>query len=511
MTDLSVPPVSARAGRRRQAPAPRAREPGRGRADARARRHPRARRRFRRSLFPALALRELEPGGGHRQVGGVQHRSRRRRARRRRRQAGVRVLRRHFPRGARRGRVRRARDRPAGPVGFRAALRAVASRARSIPRRSRREPRGGAEGRAARAARAQDAGARPAGRAGDGVDLRRARDDPHRAQRRPDRRRRPSARPPLDHGDRRGERPPRARLCGRRRALRLRLLRRRAASTTSRSAPSTQALTNLAARPAPAGTMTVVLGNGWPGILLHEAIGHGLEGDFNRKETSAFSGRVGEQVATKGITVVDDGTMDRRRGSLNLDDEGNPTQRTVLIEDGILRGYMQDRLNAGLMGVARHRQRPPRVVRAPADAPHDEHADARGRARPRRDHRVGEARPLREEFRRRAGRHHERQVRVLRGRGVHDRGRQGDPCGEGRDADRQRPRRAHARLDGRQRPGARPRHRHLRQGRPERPGRRRPAHAQDRRPHGRRYRLTFASVQRCRLRQVAARAGAGEA
>ncbi|HEY5862527.1 MAG TPA: metallopeptidase TldD-related protein, partial [Casimicrobiaceae bacterium] len=91
------------------------------------------------------------------------------------------------------------------------------------------------------------------------------------------------------------------------------------------------ALTNLAARPAPAGTMTVVLGNGWPGILLHEAIGHGLEGDFNRKETSAFSGRVGEQVATKGITVVDDGTMDRRRGSLNLDDEGNPTQRTVLI------------------------------------------------------------------------------------------------------------------------------------------------------------------------------------
>ncbi|MET0733811.1 MAG: metalloprotease TldD [Casimicrobiaceae bacterium] len=111
------------------------------------------------------------------------------------------------------------------------------------------------------------------------------------------------------------------------------------------------ALTNLAARPAPAGTMTVVLGNGWPGILLHEAIGHGLEGDFNRKETSAFSGRVGEQVATKGITVVDDGTMDRRRGSLNLDDEGNPTQRTVLIEDGILLGYMQDRLNAGLMGV----------------------------------------------------------------------------------------------------------------------------------------------------------------
>jgi TldD protein len=113
-----------------------------------------------------------------------------------------------------------------------------------------------------------------------------------------------------------------------------------------------QALVNLAARDAPAGTMTVVLGNGWPGILLHEAIGHGLEGDFNRKGTSAFAGRIGERVATPGITVVDDGTLDDRRGSLNLDDEGNPTQRTVLIEDGILRGYMHDRLNAGLSRTA---------------------------------------------------------------------------------------------------------------------------------------------------------------
>jgi len=110
-----------------------------------------------------------------------------------------------------------------------------------------------------------------------------------------------------------------------------------------------QALVNLSARDAPAGNMTVVLGNGWPGILLHEAIGHGLEGDFNRKGTSAFSGRVGQRVAAHGVTVVDDGTLGQRRGSLNLDDEGNPTQRTVLIEDGILRGYMQDRLNAGLM------------------------------------------------------------------------------------------------------------------------------------------------------------------
>ena len=112
-----------------------------------------------------------------------------------------------------------------------------------------------------------------------------------------------------------------------------------------------QAVINLDARPAPAGNMTVVLGSGWPGILLHEAVGHGLEGDFNRKGSSAFSGRIGERVAAKGVTVVDDGTIKDRRGSLNVDDEGNPTQRTVLIEDGILRGYLQDTMNARLMGV----------------------------------------------------------------------------------------------------------------------------------------------------------------
>jgi len=110
-----------------------------------------------------------------------------------------------------------------------------------------------------------------------------------------------------------------------------------------------QALTNLNARPAPAGSMTVVLGSGWPGILLHEAIGHGLEGDFNRKGSSAFAGKIGQRVASKGVTVVDDGTITDRRGSLSVDDEGNPTQRTVLIEDGILRGYIQDSLNARLM------------------------------------------------------------------------------------------------------------------------------------------------------------------
>ncbi|MBC7786625.1 MAG: metalloprotease TldD [Methylophilaceae bacterium] len=112
-----------------------------------------------------------------------------------------------------------------------------------------------------------------------------------------------------------------------------------------------QALTNLDARPAPAGSMTVVLGNGWPGILLHEAIGHGLEGDFNRKGSSAFNNMIGKQVASRGVTVVDDGTITDRRGSLNVDDEGNPTQRTVLIEDGILRGYIQDSLNSRLMGM----------------------------------------------------------------------------------------------------------------------------------------------------------------
>jgi TldD protein len=113
-----------------------------------------------------------------------------------------------------------------------------------------------------------------------------------------------------------------------------------------------QAVTNLAAVPAPAGTMTVVLGPGWPGVLLHEAVGHGLEGDFNRKGTSAFSGRIGERVAAPGVTVVDDGTLQGRRGSLNVDDEGNVTRHNVLIEDGVLRGYLQDAMNARLMGVS---------------------------------------------------------------------------------------------------------------------------------------------------------------
>ncbi|WP_411817058.1 metalloprotease TldD [Hyphococcus sp. DH-69] len=113
-----------------------------------------------------------------------------------------------------------------------------------------------------------------------------------------------------------------------------------------------QALINLAAEPAPAGEMEVVLGSGWTGVLLHEAVGHGLEGDFNRKQTSAFAGRLGERVAAPGVTVIDDGTISGRRGSLTVDDEGTPTSETVLIEDGILKGYLQDRLNARLMGMA---------------------------------------------------------------------------------------------------------------------------------------------------------------
>ena len=113
-----------------------------------------------------------------------------------------------------------------------------------------------------------------------------------------------------------------------------------------------QALLNLEAVPAPAGPMPVVLGPGWPGVLLHEAVGHGLEGDFNRKGSSAFSGRIGEQVASPLCTIVDDGTLPDRRGSLNMDDEGTPTGQTVLIENGILKGYMQDKLNASLMGQA---------------------------------------------------------------------------------------------------------------------------------------------------------------
>ena len=134
-----------------------------------------------------------------------------------------------------------------------------------------------------------------------------------------------------------------------------------------------QALTNLEAVPAPAGEMDVVLGPGWPGVMLHEAVGHGLEGDFNRKQTSAFAGLMGQQVASKGVTVVDDGTIASRRGSLSIDDEGTPTSRTVLIDDGILVGYMQDRQNARLMGMKPTGNGRRQSYAPCADAAHDQH------------------------------------------------------------------------------------------------------------------------------------------
>ena len=173
-----------------------------------------------------------------------------------------------------------------------------------------------------------------------------------------------------------------------------------------------QALVNLEAVPAPAGEMDVVLGPGWPGVMLHEAVGHGLEGDFNRKKTSAFAGLMGQQVAAKGVTVVDDGTIAQRRGSLSIDDEGTPTNRTVLIEDGILVGYMQDRQNARLMGM-KPTGNGRRESYAPcADAAHDQHLHAGRRPRPGRDHRLGQERHLCGQLRRRPGRHHLGQIRV---------------------------------------------------------------------------------------------------
>jgi hypothetical protein len=226
-----------------------------------------------------------------------------------------------------------------------------------------------------------------------------------------------------------------------------------------------QASVNLAARPAPAGEMTVVLGSGWPGILLHEAIGHGLEGDFNRKGSSAFAGRIGERVAAPGVTVIDDGTIPDRRGSLSIDDEGNPTQRTVLIEDGILTGYLQDSLNARLMGVpVTGNGRRESFAHLPLPRMTNT-CMLGGEPRPAGNHRLGEEGPLRRQLRRRPGGHHQRQVRLLRRRGLPDRERQDHPAGEGRDPDRQRPGRAHARVHDRQRPGARSGRGHLRQGR----------------------------------------------
>ncbi len=249
-----------------------------------------------------------------------------------------------------------------------------------------------------------------------------------------------------------------------------------------------QALVNLDAVPAPAGEMDVVLGPGWPGVMLHEAVGHGLEGDFNRKKTSAFAGLMGQRVAAEGVTVVDDGTIGLRRGSLSIDDEGTPTNRTVLIEDGILVGYMQDRQNARLMGMKPTGNGRRESFRARADAAHDQHLHARRQARSAGNHRLGEERHLRRAFRRRPGRHHLGQVCVRVQRGLSHRQRQGRRADPRRHADRQRSDRPAPHLDDRQRSGARRRHRHLRQERPGRAGRRRTADLADGSHHRRGHR-----------------------
>ena len=248
-----------------------------------------------------------------------------------------------------------------------------------------------------------------------------------------------------------------------------------------------QALVNLRARPAPAGTMTVVLGPGWPGVLLHEAVGHGLEGDFNRKGSSAFTGRIGERVAAPGVTVVDDGTLSNRRGSLNVDDEGNATQRTVLIEDGVLKGYIQDSLNARLMGVAvtgngrresfAHTPMPRMTNTYMLDGDKDPKEIIASVKRGLYAVNFGGG-----------------QVDIVSGKFVFsaseaymiEDGKVTYPV-KGATHHRQWARRAHSGQHDRQRHVARHWRWHLRQGRPERTGRRWPADASHRRPHGRRH------------------------
>ena len=212
-----------------------------------------------------------------------------------------------------------------------------------------------------------------------------------------------------------------------------------------------QAMINLDAVPAPAGEMDVVLGPGWPGVMLHEAVGHGLEGDFNRKKTSAFAGLMGQQVASKGVTVVDDGTIAARRGSLSIDDEGTPTSRTVLIEDGILVGYMQDRQNARLMGMrATGNGRRESYAHVPMPRMTNTYMLA-GDREPGEILSLGQERHLCGELRRRPGRHHLRQIRVPVHRGLPDRERQGRRTDQGCHADRQWPERPQPRQHDRQR------------------------------------------------------------
>ena len=196
-----------------------------------------------------------------------------------------------------------------------------------------------------------------------------------------------------------------------------------------------QAVINLDARPAPAGNMTVILGSGWPGILLHEAVGHGLEGDFNRKGSSTFSGRVGERVASKGVTVVDDGTLADRRGSLQMDDEGNPTAH------GADRRWHPARIFARhdecqTDGCADNRQCTPRILCSPADTAHDQYHDDEWRACSGGNYRLGQAWPVCGQLWRRAGGYYQRQVCILDHRSLHDRRWQNHLSGQGCHPDR---------------------------------------------------------------------------
>jgi len=242
------------------------------------------------------------------------------------------------------------------------------------------------------------------------------------------------------------------------------------------------ALTNLEARPAPAGEMTVVLGPGWPGVLLHEAVGHGLEGDFNRKGSSAFSGRIGQRVAAPGVTVLDDGTLADRRGSLNVDDEGCASQRNVLIEDGILRGYIQDAMNARLMGV-KPTGNGRRESYAHLPMPRMTNTYMGRRTRPPRNRGEFAQGFVRHQLRRRAGGHHLGQICVLDQPGLVGRERQTAVPGERCHAGGQWTGCADSGEHDRQRHGPGQRGGHVRQGRAERAGGRGPADLAHRRPH----------------------------
>ena len=253
-----------------------------------------------------------------------------------------------------------------------------------------------------------------------------------------------------------------------------------------------QALVNLEAIDAPAGTMPVVLGAGWPGVLLHEAVGHGLEGDFNRKGSSAFAGRIGEQVASKHCTIVDDGTLPGRRGSVSIDDEGTPGGYNVLIENGILKGYLQDKQNARLMGVPltgngrreSYAAMPmPRMTNTYMLAGQYDPAEIivsvkKGIYAP--NFGGGQVDITSGKF------------RLLRLRGLPYRGWQDHRPHQGRNADRQRPRGDEPGLHGGERPGAGSRGRHLWQGGAERAGRCRPAHPQTGSAHRGRYPVSLA-------------------